>query len=871
MNCKETQNQLLGMDTTDDTLPTEASKHVQQCAVCQAFKTDLSDMQSHLNEGDTYDVSDEVFAATLQAVQHSSPTAKHRINPQWATGLAASFVLVAVAGLIYNGSINEFQADFNQFPATSEAVSELQSKSELAVREKRQLAESEASDEATESVSVDVVYLEDLDMETQVRARRMPSKTAPVVENTLGEIMADQMAPLEAPEPMNEAFAQLEFDDAKTAADRMEQQFQKEDLMVSFDDVQNQPSDKGNITVTGSRIRRSDVEVAAQPRVNDADMSLDQLLKTVQKSAVEDSAENITREAEFKKQQPKAISEKVYQQYRNNDSNAGLAAGEKNKTAAWKDKLGGSLNRSAGGGMSTDASDEAALAYLAKLQNTESLLFKSATGYWQNTYVPGDPNMRWIEANLLQAGEINTPAVQQNAQPFDAPDKAALAFYLSSDHSFASASEPTRMRLQVGIQAGNHQGGHRSAMHLAVVLDLAATEDQDQVAALLSALLKAKLPADQIALFVVGTEGGMVIAAEDFKHGHIQVALQQIFAAKPDQQNTTSTPATMAHAYEWLRSEDDPQALLGSSALWLVSTGDAQRDWPMIEAVAQQQATTGISTSTLALGNGDQRQTLQRVALFGQGHSRIMLGVHDAQRVVKDELKAASRAVARAVRLQIKLAAGVQLIDVLGSHSLSEQQAQQVRDAEQSLDLRMAENLGIQADRGADDDGIQIIIPNFYAGDTHVILLDVLVKQAGAVAEFSAKYKDLVFLRNASSQQQFVLSQEPKALGPAAVNVVKNVLTYHFTQSMDAASNLIKSGNKEQAMTTLETMLRTLQQLPNHIQALQQDTEIQQDIQVLKYYLNILHDLQAFQADKYQLIADSMRYVSWQKLLSHSP
>jgi hypothetical protein len=58
----------------------------------------------------------------------------------------------------------------------------------------------------------------------------------------------------------------------------------------------------------------------------------------------------------------------------------------------------------------------------------------------------------------------------------------------------------------------------------------------------------------------------------------------------------------------------------------------------------------------------------------------------------------------------------------------------------------MQATLGIRADRGSDEDGIKIVIPAFYADDTHAILLDLVVPRPGPVLEVSAKYKDLVFV-----------------------------------------------------------------------------------------------------------------------------
>ena len=101
------------------------------------------------------------------------------------------------------------------------------------------------------------------------------------------------------------------------------------------------------------------------------------------------------------------------------------------------------------------------------------------------------------------------------------------------------------------------------------------------------------------------------------------------------------------------------------------------------------------------------------------------------------------------LRLRIRLAPGVQLVDVLGSARLDDIRAERVREAEVAIDRRLARNLGIAADRGEDEEGIQIVIPNFYAGDDHVILLDLVAEGPGPLAEVTLRYKDVINQQNA--------------------------------------------------------------------------------------------------------------------------
>ena len=148
--------------------------------------------------------------------------------------------------------------------------------------------------------------------------------------------------------------------------------------------------------------------------------------------------------------------------------------------------------------------------------------------------------------------------------------------------------------------------------------------------------------------------------------------------------------------------------------------------------------------------------------------------------MIEAELHSSSRAVARAARLSIRLAPGVRLIDVVGSERLDLERSQRVRDIENSMDRRLSANLGIQADRGEDEDGIQIVIPSIFSGDDVTVLVDVLVNQPGDIVSVSLRYKDLVYSRNGNLRGQLSLPAGALERGVAENAVLKNLLAQSF-------------------------------------------------------------------------------------------
>jgi hypothetical protein len=414
------------------------------------------------------------------------------------------------------------------------------------------------------------------------------------------------------------------------------------------------------------------------------------------------------------------------------------------------------------------AAQSIATRFLDEYRRIDGLSYQDATGYWANSYIPGDPAMRLLQARL-KAWDRSTfgsdvrleERVQPVAQPFDAPQDAALAVYLDADAP--AIDGPTRLRLQVGIKGAERQGGHRPAMNLGLLVDLRDGFDAEsarRIRALIDALERARQPEDRFSLTVAGPGGGLLVAPDEFRHGPLRVAMDRMFA-DPKQAPAIypDLPNTLAEVSEGVRAGDDPNAVLGSSLALLVTGSSLANDLNDLERMAHLNAVAGVPLSVVSLAAQEDLAHIDRLVAAGQGNRRILDSAQAADGVIDRELHASSRAVARALRLRIRLAPGVELVDVLGSRRLDEELAERVREAEVAIDRRLARNLGIEADRGEDEEGIQIVIPNFYAGDSHTILLDVVAQNPGPLADVTLRYKDVVYLRNGVARANLTLER----------------------------------------------------------------------------------------------------------------
>ncbi|MGE3636769.1 MAG: hypothetical protein AB7P00_43100, partial [Sandaracinaceae bacterium] len=401
------------------------------------------------------------------------------------------------------------------------------------------------------------------------------------------------------------------------------------------------------------------------------------------------------------------------------------------------------------------------------------LTFRAAEGYWQNTYVPGDPVIRALHRQLLDdpAARSLAELAQPAAPGFEAPRAGALALDVTADRREVEGR--SRVLVSVGLRGAAQRAGRRPQLRAQVLLDLRRPLDdeaQARVRALLSALSRRRDGPDRVGFLVAGPDGGERLPLGMLRYGELTVALRRTFEAGADDAHPLALRDALEQAIGSV-GQLEGDAPLGSAMVLLVTPSLTDEDARSLETTAHVGALAGVTTTVIALDDASS-QAVERVALAGQGRRRALRDANEADGVVRSEIEAVSRVVARAVRLRIRLAEGVQLVDVLGSHRLDDVEAQRVRRAEQAIDAALARRLGITSDRGEDEDGIQIVVPAFYADDAHRILLDVVVPGPGPVADVQVRFKDLLRLGNATLTDRVELARGAAGRGPSERRVL---------------------------------------------------------------------------------------------------
>jgi hypothetical protein len=582
-----------------------------------------------------------------------------------------------------------------------------------------------------------------------------------------------------------------------------------------------------------------------------------------------------------KKEQVDDLAEYSYGQdgnenTRSNGAASGVFADERGQDAG---RAGTHLSRALGKDARTSATwseiatTTAALAdaerFLADREMVKGLRLAAARGYWANTYLPGDPAMRQI-AELLRstspAALALAESIERNRQPFDPPASGGLALTLHADRN--AVSGPTRVLLQIGLKGAPRTGGIRAPMSLGVVLDLRtapAPGDAAALRALLDSLAALARSGDRFFLVAAGRPGGLVVTPAEFRSGPLTVALQRLLAdpagtnAFPPDTPALDLAAALRLAATTAGATAEPDAPLGGASVLLVTAAPIGAPLRDLARVAHTAALSGVSTSVVALGSGAPLAEVDRLALAGHGNRRILLQPAEAQALAERELNAASGVVARAVRINVKLGKDVSLVGIPGSHRLDRAATRQVRAAERSIDRSLAASLGLAADRGRDDDGIQFVIPAYQAGDEHVVLLDLVVPGPGSVADVTVRYKDVAALRNGIARASLALAPGRSIAGPLERNVLKNLIARRVADDLTAAA-AAAAADPAAAVRHLRATAALLAALRARIPGLGADAEILADERFLATAAARL------EGGGGEPLADALRYAAFRKL-----
>ncbi|MCA9539343.1 MAG: hypothetical protein KC620_10680 [Myxococcales bacterium] len=437
-----------------------------------------------------------------------------------------------------------------------------------------------------------------------------------------------------------------------------------------------------------------------------------------------------------------------------------------------------------------------------RLRWVKPFQFMPHMAYFENTYLGGNAayaeRMRRLDESFSE-GSRPYALARLPKQGFDPPIDAGLALDVALDQR--GFDKPGRVFLQVGLQGSRRFGWRRPPLDVALVVDRPVLEGGTEALLETATALTRRLgPQDRLAVFLAGAQPVELTPPSPLRDLRLSLGRQIETLEPPPAGGAGDLAAAMAAAGAALqRAAGDQARIPGTQTVLLLTRGGDDGRIGLASQAAHGLTVQGAVTSVIAL---DDTRGWWSTASAGHGNfHRAVEGQIAA--TVEEELSSISKVIARLLRINVRLAPHVEAIRIVGSRLLEQTEVAQVKAREEATDRNLSKTLGVAADRGDDDDGLQTVIPYFYGGDAHVILIELWVEKPGPVADVSLKYKDMVELTNATARASAELSSVPRPPTPAERMVRRNVRGFKLAEALDQAAASAAAADARGALQAL--------------------------------------------------------------------
>jgi Mg-chelatase subunit ChlD len=472
--------------------------------------------------------------------------------------------------------------------------------------------------------------------------------------------------------------------------------------------------------------------------------------------------------------------------------------------------------------------------------------------YLSSTYIGGSGSRDRVEklireGVMVQGRRVKLEAFPRNyAQAFPIPTRTALNLIAGTERT-KIVQQGGRTFLQVGLQAMKGEAPRRPPLNLALVIDCSgsmADEQKLEYAKAAALQLVDRLHADDVvSLVAFDNEARLLVPASRVRDRARLKA--RIAALTPG--SGTNIYAGLSLGHQEARKHASPETV---SRVLLLSDGEVTAgvsDVREFQKLAAANVDRDIQTTAVGMGIQFNEELMLAVAREGKGNYHFLRDGADAQRVFAKELEELTHVVAKAVRLRIRLADGVGLVRVLGAATLNEAQARQVKAEEKKIDRKVADELGIAADRQRqpEEPGLKLLIPGFYRGDHHVVMLELDIPPGRGqrkVADVFLKYKDLVGRTNRETQTSVAITYTPRRdemIASVDRNVKKNLLGFQTGEALAEAAALIERGRIAEAIRRIDERMVVLGVAAREWR----DRDLDRDGQLLDRYKTVLAQL----------------------------
>ncbi len=440
--------------------------------------------------------------------------------------------------------------------------------------------------------------------------------------------------------------------------------------------------------------------------------------------------------------------------------------------------------------------------------------------YVADTYIGGngerDRLAKLISAGVLVDGRrVKLEAFTHNyAQAFAIPQTTALGLSADTVQSKIIQSG-AHTYLQIGIQAMKGEPLRRPNLNITLAIDRSGSmRDEHKLEYAKSAamqLVNSLTPDDTFSLVAFDDHADVLVPA---RHVVDKAAVRRLISSLHPGGGTNiyeGLKLAYGQAGKNITAEGVNRVILLSDGQVTVGVRDPQK----FHHLTASQVDSDVETSAVGVGVEFNEDLMLGLARDGKGNYHFLKDGADTQQVFASELDELSHVVARDVKLRIQLAPGVGLVRVLGAPTLDAQQTASVKQDERKMDARVSEELGIAPDRqnAPEEPGIKMLIPAFYRGDSHVVMLEIKVPPQSAsepvckIADVSVKYKDLATLTNRTASVGVAVGYAPtqnEMIYSVNRSVKKNLLGFQTGEALTQAAQLMAQGRVGEAVQKVD-------------------------------------------------------------------
>ncbi len=459
----------------------------------------------------------------------------------------------------------------------------------------------------------------------------------------------------------------------------------------------------------------------------------------------------------------------------------------------------------------------------------------------------------------------------QYSQAFPIPTKTALGLTAETERG-TLLTKGGQTFLQVGLQAIDREAPKRPALNICLVVDHSGSmADEGKIEYARSAAVEVVnrlAPTDTIALVAYDETPKVLAPAQTAKNK--EALREKLRALMPA--GSTNIYSALEVGQKEVRKNLDPEAI---NEVILLSDGQVTAGISELGAFGRLVAgmfDEGIQTTTIGMGLDYDEELMMAVAREGKGNYHFVRDAASINDILQDELQDLTHVVAKALRLRVHLAEDVKPLRVLGSAEMDEDAVAATKRTEKIIDERVYKELGITADRQDIDDepGLKLVIPQFYMGDSHVVMVEIEVpkgKGSRKIADVYLKYKDIVFRKNQETQKPVKIeyaTSEKAMVASTRQSVKKNVLGFRTGEALQEAAALIARGDYGEAAKVIDERMVVLGVAAKGWK----DPELDKDGELLAAYREVIGGMGTRYASDDALgeyLAKSLTYSAYQR------